>query len=250
MGGNSSVTNNASTTQSSAGATTSGGPSYSYLNGFVGLDNNLYFDQEKATSALPANVCTKANVSRNYYVSYDVNSDGVKDLGGNYFARDNFVMQGGNIPVYLIGGRQDGYAGTKVRYFLPAGGENMLQTLNGSFSSAISTNIRYRQSKIAPKDVWVRAVESRGLLVSAPANNSTASRSFQIAYEVAYRPFVQKTAGTNNYWTYPVASPTDGGPVYNTNRWYIYGTNWTQPAWQQNYVVNPTPAPNSAQIQW
>lgn len=243
------MSNNASAGSSSS-QTSWPSPSYNYWNGYVGTDNNLYLDQEKATSALAANICTKANVSRNYYVSNDINNDGIKDMGANYFARDNFVMQGGTIPVYLIGGRQEGYNGTKVRYFLPQGGENMLKVLNGSSASTISSNIWYRQSKIAPKDVWVRAVESQSLLVSAPESNSITSRTFQIAYEIAYRPFQQKVAGTNNYWTYPVSSPSDGGPVYNTNRWYIYGTNWTQPVWQTNYVLNPTPAPSTSQIQW
>lgn len=158
-------------------------------------------------------------------------------------------MNGGSIPVYLIGGRQQGYAGTKVRYFLPAGGQNVLTKLVGTATQPLNTNIAwYRQSKIAPKDVWVRAIESHPLLVSAPENNSIASRTFQIAYEVAYRPFSAKIAGTNNYWLYPVSSPTDGGAVFNT--WYISST-WatSSPVWPTHYVLS-TSSVTSAAIQW
>lgn len=125
----------------------------------------------------------------------------------------------------------------------------MLTKLVGTSTVPLNTtNVWYRQSKIAPKDVWVRAVESHPLLVSAPDSNSIASRTFQIGYEIAYRPFSAKIAGTNNYWLYPVASPTDGGPVFTT--WYI-SSSWatSSPIWPTHYVTSTSPVSASA-IQW
>ncbi|MBP6911005.1 hypothetical protein KBC03_05470 [Patescibacteria group bacterium] len=224
------------------------GPTYNYLNGYVSSTNMLFFDQETATSALTPGSCAQANVYKDYYLAMDQNNDGIKDLGINYYGRDNFVMNGGTIPAYLIGGRQAGYAGTKVRYYLPAGGQNILTKLVGSVGTPIhSQNVFYAQSKIAPKDVWVRAIESAAFLLSAPENNSTASRTFQLAYEIAYRPFSARAAGTktNNYWLYPV-SAGDGGPV--STKWYIK-SSWSsaKPVWSSDYAISSAPV-SAAQI--
>ncbi len=64
----------------------------------------------------------------------------------------------------------------------------MLSILNGTNTVNIdTTNAWYRWSKLAPKDQWVRAVESEPILVSAPLN--PANRNIQIAYQIHYASY-------------------------------------------------------------
>lgn len=105
--------------------------------------------------------------------------------------RDNFVVNGGTVPLYLIGVRTNGYAGTQIRYSTPQA--NMLAVLNGASTQPLSSKRAwYRLSKVAPTNQWVRAVESEPMLISAPANGNPAQRTMQVAYDIRYRAFDSK----------------------------------------------------------
>lgn len=157
-------------------------------------------------------------------------------MGASWYFRDNFIVNGGSTPLYLINARVGGYNGTQVRYSLPQ--NNMLRVWNGVTSQALTAkNAWYRLSKVAPTNQWVRAVESEPLLISAPANGNPAHRTFQVAYDIRYRAFDSKAQGTSDYQVWPVANGSFmGGLFANNDKWSMKGNWGLAPQWTADYT--------------
>jgi len=200
---------------------------------------------------LTPNQCAGANVSKNYYLPGDYNSDGIKDYGSPLYLRDNFAVVGGTTPTYLIGVRTNGYGGSVVRYQLPSSATNVLRVLNGTQTYDLSSQSAwFRLSKTAPKDVRVRAVESEPMLISAPSTNNINHRSFQVAYQIKYRAFQAAAGGTSDYDVWPVANGGFmGGLSQYSNRWTLKPNRAPIPDRQADYQQTSN-FTNTTAIQW
>ena len=213
-------------------AATLQGGNFNALNG----SSQWFFDQTSESTPLSQAQCSEYRVEKNYYLPGDINGDWIKDENTSTYLRDNFVVQWGTYPLYLISTRGTGFIGTQVRYYLPEA--NVLNVINWtSLMSLNAKNAWFRYSKVAPTNQWVRAIESEPMLLSAPQSWNPQNNKLQVAYNIMYRWFSSKGTATSDYATWPVSSATDFWPLFlNSNRWAL-NANWTvAPRWQADYT--------------
>ena len=85
----------------------------------------------------------------------------------------------------------------------------MFSLINGTTQSSIDTSrVWYRQSTIAPKNIWVRAVESEPVLYEVPSTKNPSDAYFQVTYNIRWRDYDSINDSATS--TYPLNTVVDG----------------------------------------
>lgn len=215
-----------------------------------------YFDQWRVTQSYTTSQCIWANVNVRYYLSSDYDNDGLFDYKLDYRLRDNFWTTGGpnSVKVALLTSRIAwSSVGTNVSYY--TANPNILSIYANNQSYPIdTTKTWYRQSNIAPKDVFVRAVESEPLLFEIPSSKNPADAKFQVAYSIRFKDYDSvKPSWNSTYVAYQIPNASFAWPVTNSNAWYLNSLTpsfdtFYWPNWPNNYTNGTSFITRS--IQW
>ena len=219
----------------------------------VANESVRFVTQNSASTPLASNQCLWANETVNYYLNWDLNQDGIPDLGKVQFFTDNYRYYGGanTYRLALHTMNSNSRKGTEVRYYLPE--QRMFQIYHNNVLTNISNiPVWFRASSVFPLNQWVRALSSQPLLISAPANKE--NNSFQVAYQVRHAVFRgYKTSGNGSYVTMPVRNGADNLEVAPSNIWWLKKdlTNGDGggPLWKSDFV-NQLNSVSTKAIEW
>ena len=219
----------------------------------VANESVRFVTQNSASTPLASNQCLWANETVNYYLNWDLNQDGIPDLGKVQFFTDNYRYYGGanTYRLALHTMNSNSRKGTEVRYYLPE--QRMFQIYhNNTLTNISNIPVWFRASSVFPLNQWVRALSSQPLLISAPANKE--NNSFQVAYQVRHAVFRgYKTSGNGSYVTMPVRNGADNLEVAPSNIWWLKKdlTNGDGggPLWKSDFV-NQLNSVSTKAIEW
>ena len=219
----------------------------------VANESVRFVTQNSATTPLASNQCLWANETVNYYLNWDLNHDGIPDLGKVQFFTDNYRYYGGTNTYRLALHTMNSASrkGTSVRYYLPE--QRMFQIYHNNVLTNISnTPVWFRASSVFPLNQWVRALSSQPLLISAPANKE--NNSFQVAYQVRHAVFRgYKNSGNGSYVTMPVRNGADNLEISPSNIWWLKSNvsngDGGGPLWKSDFV-NQLGAVSTKAIDW
>ena len=223
-------------------------------NGITVANESVRFvTQNSATTPLASNQCLWANETVNYYLNWDLNHDGIPDLGKVQFFTDNYRYYGGTNTYRLALHTMNSASrkGTSVRYYLPE--QRMFQIYHNNVLTNISnTPVWFRASSVFPLNQWARALSSQPLLISAPANKE--NNSFQVAYQVRHAVFRgYKNSGNGSYVTMPVRNGADNLEISPSNIWWLKSNlsngDGGGPLWKSDFV-NQLGAVSTKAIDW
>jgi hypothetical protein len=93
---------------------------------------------------------------------------------------------------------------------LPSNASNVLSVFNNGISNPIdSTRTWFRWSSVAPKNVWVRAIESEPMLYEIPSTRNPADARFQVTYNIRFKDYVSiDNTQTSSYMVNTIPSST------------------------------------------
>ena len=219
----------------------------------VANESVRFVTQNSASTPLASNQCLWANETVNYYLNWDLNQDGIPDLGKVQFFTDNYRYYGGanTYRLALHTMNSNSRKGTEVRYYLPE--QRVFQIYhNNALTNIANTPVWFRASNVFPLNQWTRALSSEPVLISAPANKN--NNSFQVAYQIRHAVFRgYKTSGNGSYVTMPVRNGADNLEVAPSNIWWLKKdlTNGDGggPLWKSDFV-NQLNSVSTKAIEW
>lgn len=219
---------------------------------WVSVGTEWFFNQQDLAQPKSQAQCSEFWGQESYYLNGDLDSDGIPDMGRQWYFKDNFrySSQWATRGVALIVPRFNQYIGTTVSYFAPTA--NMLNLYQAwSQYSLSSQKAFYRFSKVAPLNQSVRAIESEPFLIEAPQTRSANDANFQIVFDISFAPFSSWGTTTSDYFVATVPALNDYNPVPNSNkRWMKNGiTNPDGPLWSSDYL-NQTALSQARSINW
>lgn len=223
-------------------------------NGTTVVNESVRFvTQNSASTPLASNQCLWANETVNYYLNWDLNQDGIPDLGKVQFFTDNYRYYGGanTYRLALHTMNSNSRKGTEVRYYLPE--QRVFQIYhNNALTNIANTSVWFRASNVFPLNQWTRALSSEPVLISAPANKN--NNSFQVAYQIRHAVFRgYKNSGNGSYVTMPVRNGDDNLEVAPSNIWWLKKdlTNGDGggPLWKSDFV-NQLNSVSTKAIEW
>ena len=219
----------------------------------VANESVRFVTQNSASTPLASNQCLWANETVNYYLNWDLNQDGIPDLGKVQFFTDNYRYYGGanTYRLALHTMNSNSRKGTEVRYYLPE--QRMFQIYhNNALTNIANTPVWFRASNVFPLNQWTRALSSEPVLISAPANKN--NNSFQVAYQIRHAVFRgYKNSWNGSYVTMPVRNGNDNLEVAPSNIWWLKKdlTNGDGggPLWKSDFV-NQLNSVSTKAIEW
>ena len=219
----------------------------------VANESVRFVTQNSASTPLASNQCLWANETVNYYLNWDLNQDGIPDLGKVQFFTDNYRYYGGanTYRLALHTMNSNSRKGTEVRYYLPE--QRVFQIYhNNALTNIANTPVWFRASNVFPLNQWTRALSSEPVLISAPANKN--NNSFQVAYQIRHAVFRgYKNSWNGSYVTMPVRNGDDNLEVAPSNIWWLKKdlTNGDGggPLWKSDFV-NQLNSVSTKAIEW
>ena len=219
----------------------------------VANESVRFVTQNSASTPLASNQCLWANETVNYYLNWDLNQDGIPDLGKVQFFTDNYRYYGGanTYRLALHTMNSNSRKGTEVRYYLPE--QRVFQIYhNNALTNIVNTPVWFRASNVFPLNQWTRALSSEPVLISAPANKN--NNSFQVAYQIRHAVFRgYKNSWNGSYVTMPVRNGDDNLEVVPSNIWWLKKdlTNGDGggPLWKSDFV-NQLNSVSTKAIEW
>ena len=219
----------------------------------VANESVRFVTQNSASTPLASNQCLWANETVNYYLNWDLNQDGIPDLGKVQFFTDNYRYYGGanTYRLALHTMNSNSRKGTEVRYYLPE--QRVFQIYhNNALTNIVNTPVWFRASNVFPLNQWTRALSSEPVLISAPANKN--NNSFQVAYQIRHAVFRgYKNSWNGSYVTMPVRNGDDNLEVAPSNIWWLKKdlTNGDGggPLWKSDFV-NQLNSVSTKAIEW
>lgn len=219
----------------------------------VANESVRFVTQNSASTPLASNQCLWANETVNYYLNWDLNQDGIPDLGKVQFFTDNYRYYGGanTYRLALHTMNSNSRKGTEVRYYLPE--QRVFQIYhNNALTNIANTPVWFRASNVFPLNQWTRALSSEPVLISAPANKN--NNSFQVAYQIRHAVFRgYKNSWNGSYVTMLVRNGDDNLEVAPSNIWWLKKdlTNGDGggPLWKSDFV-NQLGAVSTKAIDW
>ena len=219
----------------------------------VANESVRFVTQNSASTPLASNQCLWANETVNYYLNWDLNQDGIPDLGKVQFFTDNYRYYGGanTYRLALHTMNSNSRKGTEVRYYLPE--QRVFQIYhNNALTNIANTPVWFRASNVFPLNQWTRALSSEPVLISAPANKN--NNSFQVAYQIRHAVFRgYKNSWNGSYVTMPVRNGNDNLEVAPSNIWWLKKdlTNGDGggPLWKSDFV-NQLNSVSTKAIEW
>jgi hypothetical protein len=220
----------------------------------LSVGTEWFFNQQDLPQPKTQAQCSEFWGQENYYLSGDLDADGIPDMGRQWYFKDNFLYssQSATRGVALVVPRFNQYNGTTVSYYTPASAANALNIYHaGNQYSPTSQKGFYRFSKVAPLNQTVRAIESEPFLIEAPQTRLSGDAHLQIVFNISFAPFSSWGTNTSDYFVATVAGLGDLNPVPNSNkRWMKSGlTNPDGPLWSSDYL-NQTALNSARSINW